>query len=289
MIASGWEREEIPAIQAQRLTLLLSSLRIGNDSKVKVIVCDDFSHNVEAQEDCREVCERFGVAYYVKPPPWKGPCGNYNYAVSLCESEIIAMLGDDQWCMRDWFDYMRYFIENNKELPWGMLGWCVVFAEDLVKTGFLKRKEDFYDRAFSLRMINFPSLVSLGGRNWCSWGRPTLRAACSGTAFVIKKSLWERFGGFYEEIYQFDEDYGDNVWMTTELMCIQVPTPPLIHYGGACDWPPLHGASHDKWRRGWETRPLVPISFENRGKEAKKKIDGLPKGIIRNLKYLPMV
>jgi predicted SAM-dependent methyltransferase len=101
--------------------------------------------------------------------------------------------------------------------------------------------------------------------------------------------LWKQFGGFYEELYQFDEDYGDNVWNLTDYYCIQVPTPPIIHYGGACNWPPEKGPSDERWRKGWETRPFVPVKFEERGRKAAEKINSIGDSALAGINFKPLV
>jgi SAM-dependent methyltransferase len=196
------------------------------------------------------------------------------------------MLGDDQYCTPGWWHHMLYFIGHNTSLNWGMLGWSVIFAEDLVRVGFLPNKESFYrdsQRLQQLTVHNLPREAISGV--WCNWDKPRYRGCCSGTAFVIRKSLWFQFEGFYEKIFQFDEDYGDNVWNLTDKTCIQIPTPPILHYGGACCWPPECGAGDVKWREAWKTRPFVPVDFEDRGKVAATTII---KGQPEHVAFLPL-
>jgi hypothetical protein len=293
MIASGYERAEIPALQYERLEFLLSSIVTRERFDHRIIVCDDYSSNSWGQERCSEVCSKYHVEYKVKPSPWKGPCGNYNYAVELCETENIAMLGDDQFCTSDWWEYMQYFIDHNPDLPWGMLGWSVVFVEDLIKVGYYSTRDEFYlnkGKAYSLNYSTLPREAIL--KKWCNWDRPRFRGCCSGTAFIVKKSIWKDLGGFFEMIYQFDEDYGDNIWNITNKWCIQVPTPPILHYGGACAWPPNRPPSDTRWRKAWEIRPWVPIPFEIRGQRAAEIItkigDQLSECNFKPLIYAPI-
>lgn len=273
LIASGYERAGTPAVQSERLALLLSSIRTNRlgyqfPPETRILVSDDFSHNKKGQQDCSNICMVYG-ADYILNTKWTGPCGNYNYAVRNCRTEIIAMLGDDQFCTPGWWDYMMYFIEHNPELKWGMLGWSVVFVEDLVRIGFYDDRREFYKDKDKLLLFDFNSLPREAiDKKWCNWDKPRFRGCCSGTAFILKKSIWNRLGGFFEELYQFDEDYGDNVWNVTEFCCVQVPTPPILHYGGACEWPPEKGPADERWRKAWEIRPFVPVKFEDRGKTA---------------------
>ncbi len=292
LIASGYERAGIPAVQSERLELLLGSIFMSRGgysfpSDVRVIVSDDWSENVKAQDDCSKVCSQFGVEYHLNSR-WRGPCGNYNNAARLAETEYVAMLGDDQFCSPGWLDYMLYFIEKNPTLKWGMLGWSVVFSEDLVRTGFFDHRDNFYNKTDKLWPFEYNQLPSEAiERKWCNWDRPRFRGCCSGTAFVMRKSLWEKFGGFFEELYQFDEDYGDNVWNLTDYFCIQVPTPPILHYGGACAWPPSKGAGDLRWRKAWEIRPFVPVLFEDRGKRAAEIISQIG-DVIQDVNFRPL-
>ncbi len=292
LIASGRERADTPAVQSERLELLLGSIFNSRldyyfPSDVRVIVSDDYSDNTKAQEDCSKVCAEFGVSYIVNQK-WRGPCGNYNNAVRACETEIIAMLGDDQFVTPGWWEYMEYFISKNPDLRWGMLGWSVVFSEDLVRVGYFDNRREFYTKKDKLWLFNYNSLPKEAIENkWCNWDRPRFRGCCSGTAFVIRKSLWMRFGGFFEEIYQFDEDYGDNVWNLTNSFCIQVPTPPILHYGGACEWPREKGAGDIRWRKAWEIRPFVPTKFEDRGKRASEIIEETG-DVIKEVNFKPL-
>jgi predicted SAM-dependent methyltransferase len=293
LIASGYERADTPAIQSERLELLLSSIRSRHSSyrfpiETRIVVSDDYSHNKKAQQDCSNVCEKFG-ADYILSPRWIGPCGNYNHAVRNCNTEYIAMLGDDQFCTPGWWDYMMYFIEHNSELKWGMLGWSVVFVEDLIRVGYYNDRREFYTRPDRLWVYDYNQLPKEAiDRRWCNWDRPRFRGCCSGTAFIIKKSLWTRFGGFFEELYQFDEDYGDNVWNITDHYCVQVPTPPILHYGGACEWPPEKGPADERWRKAWEIRPFVPTKFEDRGKKAVQIIAQVG-DILKDSNYKPLI
>ena len=299
LIASGYERAEIPRMQSERLDFLLASIRTDRagssfPTNTRILVCDDYSHNTWAQEKCSEVCKKYYVDYKVKPAPWTGPCGNYNFAVSQCYTKYIAMLGDDQFCSPGWWDYMTYYIDSNPELNWGMLGWSVVFVEDLVRAKYYANKREFYTGPDKMWVFTSNTLPKDAIDNsWCNWDRPRFRGCCTGTAFVIRKDLWEKFGGFFEQIYQFDEDYGDNVWNVTDSMCIQVPTPPIIHFGGACAWPPEKGPADFRWRKSWEVRPHVPVKFEDRGQEAALRIantpDILPKTNYRPFIYSPYV
>lgn len=294
LIASGYERGDTPAPQSERLDLLLSSIRVAKmgftTPECRILVCDDFSPNSKAQQDCSEVCKKYKVDYMVKPPPWRGPCGNYNFAVSQSHTEYIAMLGDDQFCTPGWWEYMTYFIESNPDLNWGMLGWSVIFVEDLVRAGHFRNKREFYTKRDILHTLTYEGLPRQAIiETWCNWDRPRLRGCSTGTAFIIKKSLWEKFGGFYEELYQFDEDYGDNVWNLTDSYCVQVPTPPIIHYGGACAWPPEKGPSDLRWRKAWEIRPHVPVKFEDRGIEAAKIIANLGRDVLEDVNFRPLI
>jgi SAM-dependent methyltransferase len=294
LIASGYERADIPRLQHERLEFLLASIRESRGAysfpdNVRILVCDDYSENKWAQEKCSGVCGKYRANYNVKPPPWSGPCGNYNFAVSQSETEMIAMLGDDQFCSPGWWKYMEYFIEHNPELKWGMLGWSVVFVEDLIRANYYQTKHEFYTHPDKMWTFSYNLLPREAIDNsWCNWNKPRFRGCCTGTAFIIKKSLWKKFGGFFEQLYQFDEDYGDNVWNITDYCCIQVPTPPIIHYGGACCWPPEKGAADIRWRKGWELRPFVPVKFEDRGRETAQK--GFKSNIeLDKLNFMPLV
>lgn len=294
LIASGYERSDIPRMQHERLEFLLASIRESREgfdfhNSVRILVADDYSTNSWAQQKCSEVCAKYHVDYRVKPAPWSGPCGNYNFAVSQCNTELIAMLGDDQFCTPGWWEYMMYFLDQNPELKWGMLGWSLIFVEDLVRAGYYQNKIEFYTQPDKMWIYNFNLLPREAIDNkWCNWDRPRFRGCCTGTAFIIRKSLWEKFGGFFEQIYQFDEDYGDNVWNVTDYCCVQVPTPPIIHFGGACAWPPEKGPADVRWRKGWELRPFVPTPFEERGKETARK--GFKSNIpLEQTNFLPMM
>jgi len=292
LCASGYERADTPALQAERLDLLLASIRTPRlgysfPEDTRILVSDDFSHNKKGQKDCSDVCKKYGASYIINSK-WTGPCGNYNYAVRNCSTEMIAMLGDDQFCTPGWWEYMIYFIEHNPELKWGMLGWSVVFVEDLIKVGFYDNRREFYKDKDRLLLYDFNSLPREAiDKKWCNWDKPRFRGCCSGTAFIIKKSLWSRFGGFFEELYQFDEDYGDNVWNITEYCCVQVPTPPIIHYGGACEWPPEKPPSDVRWRKAWEIRPFVPVKFEDRGKTAIGKMS--ERADLESVNFRPLI
>lgn len=289
LIASGYERDEIPAKQAKRLDVLLTSIFENSEVRSRIIVSDDYSDNVVAQQECKEVCEKHGVLYTLNSK-WTGPSGNYNNAVRVANTEKVALLGDDQYCTKDWWSYMTYFIRNNEELKWGMLGWSVIFAEDLVRVGALKNRDEFYTCPEKLKTLSLETLpVQALRQKWCNWDQPRLRGHCSGTAFVIKKSMWEKFGGFFEQVFQFDEDYGDNVWNLTDHLCVQIPTPPIIHYGGACAWPNDDvGPGAMFWRKGWEKRPFVPVDFDVRGGAAQSKISELSDDVLKDVFYKPL-
>lgn len=294
LVASGHERADIPRLQHERLEFLLASIRESRGgfdfpSNVRILVCDDYSINRWGQEKCSEVCKKYEVDYKIKPAPWTGPCGNYNFAAQQSNTEFVAMLGDDQFCSPGWWEYMMYFIDNNPELRWGMLGWSLIFVEDLVRAGFYQTKTDFYNQQDKMWIFNFNQLPREAITNkWCNWDRPRFRGCSTGTAFIIRKSLWQQFGGFFEQIYQFDEDYGDNIWNVTDYYCVQVPTSPIVHFGGACAWPEEKGPADIRWRKGWEIRPFVPVKFEDRGIAAMEKIAQVG-DILADSNFLPMI
>ena len=145
MIASGYDRPEAIEKQDGRLELLLHSIKRNTSEQIpEILVCDDYSENLEMQQKCKAVCDGYGVRYILKPGPWTGPCGNYNNAVREAKFEYVALLGDDQFCSKGWWEPIPYFIRENPSTKWGMLGWSVIFAEDLVRAGILPSQQSFY-------------------------------------------------------------------------------------------------------------------------------------------------
>lgn len=285
MIASGYERIGTPATQAERLDFLLSSLITYEVAGVPVIVSDDFSTNTPAQNECRKVCKKYNVTYVLKPAPWTGPSGNANHVVNLCSTEFIALLGDDQYCTPGWWEYMMHFIKSNLTLGWGMLGWSVVFANRIVKEGLLRSKGEFYTHKEVIKNLtvnNIPREWFEGHQN--GWESPYPCVWSAGSAFVLRKSLWYKFGGFHEQLYQFDEDYGSNVWYFGSG-CFQIPTPPILHYSGGCSWPPYKTNLDKRWAEGWETKPHHPCKFEGRLNLPQEAVSSYPRYIVASLDY----
>jgi len=211
----------------------------------------------------------------VKAGRWLGVSGNYNLGVRCCLGEWVALLSDDQIVSPGWWEYMVYFVEANSHFPLGMVGWSVIFAEDLVRHGVLASREEFYTRR------DWQGGVHMGMDYESKWGcvtRPRFRGHSSGSAFALKRELWVEMGGFYEEIYQPDEDFGDWVWNSTDCWCVQVPTPPIFHYGGGSSFGEhVNDPVYAECAANWAKRPHgVGETFEERGRKAAARIEATP-------------
>ncbi len=274
-ISSGWEQGGTPAVQVERLRVLLRSIESAGDryKPARVIVRDNYSENTEAQNRCRVLAEVFNYEYLLSPPPKSGPIFNgpnraTNYAIELCETEDIAILSDDTFVTPGWWDSMQYVVDNNDHIPWGMLGWSIVNSSALVNAGFLSSRSEFYTKSKKLYEFKLTEGMLRNGviiHGGFVWGHPHFQKHCTGAAHIVKKSLWKQFGGFHEECGCGDEDYGENSWWVAKKYCIQLPTPPILHYEGGCGWPEDFGSGNISLQKGWETRPFCPSIMGDRG------------------------
>lgn len=267
MTFSGFERPNTPAVANVRVHRLLKSIRESNfPPNVKISVFDDGSEASLAQDSVRQVCEEWGADYSLAPF-WVGVSGNYNRACGMLYTKWVALISDDQIVSPYFFSPMHYFLLHNSHVNLGMVGWSVIFADDLVVNKVLAKKDDFYRKT---DWLSYPFKDEIYGSKWGCNGVPRPRGHSSGSAFVLRRELWEQMGGFYEKIFQPDEDFGDWVWNSANAVCVQLPTPPVFHYGGGSSFgdhceDDCYKHCHDNWVK----RPHgVGETFEERGRKA---------------------
>ena len=266
-ISSGWEHSHVPAKQAERLAVVLDSLRHNTEGELhRILVIDQPSPNWSGQRNCRAVARSYDAEYHIKPEPFTGPTASGNFGMFLVDTEMVACIQDDVYFTKGAFDYMQYVVDSNDHVPWGMLGWSIIFANALIRAGHLFDKSDFYTQPHKLESFrlteDYKTHIVEGG---FTWGHPYFQKHSSGPAYILRKSIWEQVGGYHEALLAGDEDYGENCWWVAKKYCIQLPTPPVLHYEGACGWPDWLPPSSLSFQHGWRTRPHCPCEMKNRG------------------------
>lgn len=315
MTYSGDERPNTPVKSCDRVRTLLESIIKNSLIELpRIVVVDDGSDNVEAQKKVEVVCKIADVEYYVNPK-WGGVSGNYNFGVEKTDTDLVIMLSDDQYVSKNWLSPMFYFLDNNPEIKIGMAGFNVIFSYELTdRFCILGKKEDFYttnllkDIADNFDKYadvilgntdividanpdtfeNFKKVAQYG--KWFNPDKPRIRGHSSGSAFVLRRDLWTQFGGFYPNIYQPDEDYGDNVWNMTDYLCVQVPTYPIFHYeSGSSFGEHCESDLYKNCADNWKKRPFMKdASFELRGGGANKKMCSLVTDPLENCKFIKL-
>ena len=266
-ISSGWEHSHVPRKQYDRLDVTLKGLLTNSNGRPdRTLVIDQPSRNWSAQEMCRKVAWMYGVEYHIKPEPFTGPTAAGNFGMSLVDTEMVACIQDDTYFTKGAWDYMQYVVDHNDHVPWGMLGWSIIFANALIRAGMLNDKNEFYTQPSRLDEVKvtpeFMKHIIEGG---FTWGHPFFQKHSSGPAYILRKSVWKQVGGYHEALLAGDEDYGENCWWVANRYCIQFPTPPVLHYEGACGWPDWLPPSSLSFQHGWRTRPHCPCEMKNRG------------------------
>jgi len=262
---SGHERENLPAgLAAVRVASLLASIAKNTLIEIpRIVVCDDGSDNTGAQQLVRLAAQQYGAEYFVADC-WGGVSANYNQGVRRCGTKWVICLSDDTIVTRNWLLPMIRFLKWNSHLDIGQAGWPCVFGYQLVAANILLSKEDFYFTA--LDDLDPLDVYPLNEDRMTF--APFLRGNCTGPAFVVRRDIWEQMGGFPEDLYQPDEFYAWWVWTHTDGVCVQVPAPPILHYGGASSWG-FHAeeelSPYKTCNAAWEKRTGVP--FEERGRE----------------------
>lgn len=263
MTYSGAEKTSVGVNAAERVRRLLDSITRNTLSRVPpIIVSDEESVNGEGMWGVQQVAKSYGVKSVLNIP-WGGVSANYNNGVRHTSTEWVACLSDDTLVSKGWLQPMEYFILHNKDLGLGQLGWPLIFAYRLVDAGILA-SESFFYLTPGIEDLDPKEVYRLNedGMGYT----PYFRGNCSGSAFIVNRRLFDEMGGFPEDNFQPDEYYGWWVWTRTNCLCVQVPAPPVFHYGGASSWGD-HGnnpsspynTSRESWKR------LTGADFEKRG------------------------
>jgi hypothetical protein len=212
------------------------------------------------------VAKAFGVEWRLNVP-WGGVSANYNNGVRATDSKWVICLSDDTVVTKGWLTAMEYFILMNEDLGLGQLGWPLIFSYRMKLHGLISQEEEFYNG--KLRLEDFDPLAVYHLNEDGMGFAPYLRGNCSGSAFVLDRGLFDQMGGFPEDNFQPDEYFGWWTWVNTNRLCVQVPAPPVFHYGGASSWGDhaKHESSpYNTTRRSWER--LTGVPFEKRGADS---------------------
>lgn len=287
MTYSGYERMSTPADAGERVRRLLDSICKNTIHRVpRLIVSDEESGNRAGRDKVQVMTRSYGFEHTTNIP-WGGVSANYNHAVRQTDTEWVICLSDDTIVTRNWLEPMEWFIAMNRDLSLGQLGWPLLFTYRLMNAKILNSPEDMYNPEKAVENLDPKELYR---HNEDGMGfEPYLRGNCSGSAFVINRDIFDKMGGFPEDNFQPDEYFGWWTWMHTNSICVQVPCPPIWHYGGASSWG-HHGDDADSpyntSRESWFKR--TGTTFDNRGWDSTKVANrrmSLVKGMFRCLEW----
>lgn len=255
----------------QRLQAVLRAIDYFGRPQVPIRVFED-PWNKALKPWYAEVVGEFGFPYDSVPPShrvaknavgWSCMQGVIEYAVEQSPEDWFLYYPDDilptpgaiQNCL-DWIERldptpvgafeMPHW--NVDDLPSGIRPW------DSKPSSFQYAKDAMWQEPFDW-LKKVPRNTHWDG----PFNKPYPYVNLNGAGFALRRSIWEKVGGFAQETWCLDEDIGAKIWLRTEQMVVTVPGPPFVHYMGAAMQHPEHAYhSIEAWKRaGWPDKDVV--------------------------------
>lgn len=225
-----------------RVKHLLESIHryCSHARELEILVSDD--HSPDAEET-KKVCIEAG-AQFTQPQEWVQCNGNINHLMNSLDANWIAVIQDDTLISRNSFEVMEKFLEDNRWLKLGGVGWMYMQAWELAQLGYIKDRNGFYGERIEFPKWNTGTIKRNAKQiikqhdgiamddpiHSHPFLKPVLADTPSGAAFALNKLAWEDSGGMFEfgimEGGMFFEMW-DRGWIN-----MIIPTPPILHGHG---------------------------------------------------------
>jgi len=186
-----------------RIRWLLKSIKENSflpENEYEVTVIDDCS-TMGRSEETRKICEEFKVNF-IQNDKNLGIVRNWNRLCKDAKSENIVLLNDDIIVTEHWLESILYFLNNNDNV--GAVGFPTFFMLEKDMPKYFNCKYLPPRDPGTKLLIPFDKVTEQINQ------RDNVPGACAivvGCAFGFKKSVWEKVGGFDENIRSLFEDY----------------------------------------------------------------------------------
>lgn len=192
----------------QRIERLLTSLFFYKDNnyEYKIVILDDGTPNLDMRNQLKQLLLYFKVDFiqhdinYGIPRSWNDLTRYFDTDISILFNDDICI------CNNDWLKCTIYALENNEKVA--AVGYPLIQIDPM--TGLPNANYDL------------PNLDTKPGRV----------GAVVGCCFAFKRKIFDKVGGFDENIKSFYEetDYGFRV-AEQGYYSVMLPFPPIEHWG----------------------------------------------------------
>jgi hypothetical protein len=231
---------------AYRVDVLLECLeRCPSISKMskKIVVEDkmpelDFRSHKNHCELEEAVMKRPGWEL-VSLDKWSNMQGTSEACMQYCCTDFVWMISDDIACVGDPFKLPMYYLENTDPEITDKIGGAAVpiynSIPDLRRAGIFESAdhinihEEFYHSPFNgwlkdMKPVHFDLLYSIV---------PTVSAQFNGAAFILRRSAWQKVGGFNLNWDVLDQYMSYQIYFKTDYLIVLLQADPFYH-AGAC-------------------------------------------------------
>lgn len=161
-----------------------------------------------------------------------------NLAAAEARGEWLLLLNPDTIVINNAIAKLCALADARPDV--GIFGGRTIFSDGSLNSGSCWRRPTLWSvtcQAVGLSSL-FPRVGWTNPEAMGSWKRDTMREVdiISGCFLLIRRSLWERLGGFDEEFFMYGED-ADLCLRAKRLgvRCLACPDATIIHYGGASE------------------------------------------------------
>jgi GT2 family glycosyltransferase len=226
----------------------LGSLRQTLPADTEVIVVD----NGSTDDSAALVRERMPEACLLVNETNRGFAAACGQGAERARGEILVFLNQDTRMEPGWLEAL---MEPFQDPSVGLTTPTILWMDAPGRVQFCGQDVHFTGLVFARRF----------GGPWASLlgARPAEVAAVSGAAFAIRRSVWEKLGGFCETFYMYYEET-DLSWRARRAgyHCLHVPES-IVYHAGRLDRPSsiaLYCSFRNRWLmvwRNWSGRALL--------------------------------
>lgn len=216
------------------LACIESVRKFASNNEQEIIVVDNASSDGSADA----IEKNFPDIRLVRSPVNLGFAGANNLAALQATAPFILLLNPDTLILDNGIERLLSFAQLNPDA--GIWGGRTFFADMSLNPSSVWRFMSLWSlfaQTFGFSKIfgksRFWSPESYGG-----WGRDSVREVdiVTGCFFLIKRTLWEKLGGFDRQFFMYAEE-ADLCFRARKLgaQALFTPDATIIHYGGASE------------------------------------------------------
>lgn len=249
-----------------RVRTLLQSMQCQRDAIDYILIAEDPCPYDYVHKGLLELAQEYD-ATLLTGNEWGCMQGNAARAMDFMPTDVVALLSDDviltAGCLRAhremWEKYWHFPIGAAQIPYWG--NWS-----DVREMGHIAEQGQFYTH-WRKWIDKIPN-----NKHWDFDGFPRIYVNVHGCGFSLRKDVWNAVGGFSPETWSYDEDIAARIWLFSPNVCVAVPGPPMVHFGGASQCGNEHpdaefhtlGAWIDAW--GYD-KPVMHVAIQAKMRE----------------------